>query len=74
MVDGNDRNAPTRILRQLGNAADRLHVAGTKRGGRVRDIPLAHVPAVAPLSRDRFEKLFRKRMEGRITPYDLRRT
>lgn len=54
--------------------ADRIHIAGTKRGGRVRDVPLVRVPAPPPLSRDRFEKLFRLRMEGRVTPYDLRRT
>ena len=54
--------------------ADRVHIGGTKRGGRVRDVPLVRAPAVPTLSRDRFEKNFRERMQGRITPYDLRRT
>ena len=55
--------------------ADRIHVSGTKRGGRNRDIPLVREPDVPPLSRDRFEKLFRQRMKDTtITPYHLRRT
>lgn len=54
--------------------ADRIHVRGTKRAGRLRDIPLARRPAVPRLSRDRFEKRFRARIGGQFTPYDLRRT
>ncbi len=53
---------------------DRIHVKGTKRAGRVRDVPLVRAPAVPRLSRDRFEKLFRLRLKGSVTPYDLRRT
>jgi integrase len=54
--------------------ADRVHINGTKRGGRVRDVPLVRVPAVPRISRDWFEKSFRKRFDSVITPYDLRRT
>jgi hypothetical protein len=54
--------------------SDRIHIAGTKRGGRVRDVPLARAPSVPRLSRDRFERVFRERMQQVITPYDLRRT
>jgi hypothetical protein len=54
--------------------ADRIHIAGTKRAGRVRDVPLIRVPNVPRLSRDRFEKLFRLRFKGEVTPYDMRRT
>lgn len=54
---------------------DRVHIAGTKRGGRVRDVPLIQPPAPPSLSRDRFEKLFRERMsDAGVTPYHLRRT
>lgn len=53
---------------------DRIFIDGTKRGGRVREVPLAREPAVPRLSRDRFEKRFRLRMKGTYTPYDLRRT
>jgi integrase len=55
--------------------ADRIHIGGTKRGGRVRDVPLIQAPALPPLSRDRFQRLFRERMRATgLTPYDLRRT
>lgn len=54
--------------------ADRIHIIGTKRGGRVRDIPLTRAPSVPRLSRDRFERVFRARCQSVITPYDLRRT
>lgn len=53
--------------------ADRVHIDGTKRGGRVRDVPLIRAPATPKLSRDRFQRRFRER-EKSITPYDLRRT
>lgn len=54
--------------------ADRLHISGTKRKGRDRDVPLVRTPDQPPLSRDRFEKLFRRRFAGVVTPYQLRRT
>lgn len=52
----------------------RVHIEGTKRRGRVRDVPLVRVPAVPMMHRQTFEKKFRERFSGRITPYDLRRT
>ena len=52
---------------------DRLHIKGTKRSGRERDVPLVRVPTVPPISRDWFEKSFRVRFND-ITPYDMRRT
>jgi integrase len=54
--------------------ADRIHIDGTKSGGRVRDVPLARKPMVPRLSRDRFQRVFRERIKGAFTPYDLRRT
>ncbi|HEY7236544.1 MAG TPA: hypothetical protein VH539_20455 [Gemmatimonadaceae bacterium] len=54
--------------------SDRVHIKGTKRDARVRDVPLVRAPTVPQLSRDRFEKNFRTRFDGAITPYDLRRT
>jgi integrase len=54
--------------------ADRVHIDGTKRSGRVRDVPLIQAPAVPRLSRDRFTRVFRERLQSVITPYDLRRT
>lgn len=53
---------------------DRVHIDGTKRAGRVRDVPFIQAPAVPRLSRDRFTRVFRERLQGVITPYDLRRT
>jgi hypothetical protein len=39
--------------------SDRIHIGGTKRGGRVRDVPLDPSAALPPLSRDRFvQRLF----------------
>jgi len=54
--------------------ADRVHIYGTKRQGRDRDIPLVRRPDLPPITRDRFEKIFHKRFAGVITPYQLRRT
>lgn len=53
--------------------ADRIHVQGTKRAGRVRDIPLARRPAVPTMHRRTFEDKLRERTSA-IQPYDLRRT
>lgn len=53
---------------------DRVVIHGTKAGGRERMIPLVLAPVVPPLSRDRFEKLFRERIGKAFTPYHLRRT
>jgi integrase len=54
--------------------SDRVHIDGTKTGGSVRDVPLVRRPDRPPLSRDRFEKVFRTRFHRVITPYQLRRT
>lgn len=55
--------------------ADRIHIGGTKTAGRNRDVPLVRIPSLPPLSRDRFQRLFRERMKATgLTPYDLRRT
>jgi hypothetical protein len=52
---------------------DRVHIEGTKREGRVRDVPHVRALQRPPLSRDRWEKLMRVRATG-VQPYDLRRT
>lgn len=53
--------------------ADRIHVEGTKREGRVRDLPLVRRPAVPAMHRRTFEDKLRERTSA-IQPYDLRRT
>lgn len=54
--------------------ADRVAVAGTKRSGRVRDVPLVMVPPIPTWEHRRtFEDKFRERTRE-FTPYDLRRT
>lgn len=54
--------------------ADRVHIDGTKREGRVRDVPLVRAPAVPAMHRRTFEDKLRERTARAITPYDLRRT
>ena len=54
-------------------AADRVHIAGTKRRGRIRDVPLVHMPAVPAMHRRTFEDRIRERTTI-ITPRDFRRT
>lgn len=53
--------------------ADRIHVSGTKREGRERDVPLVLSPVVPRMHRRTFEDAIRERTAA-ITPYDLRRT
>lgn len=53
--------------------ADRVHVEGTKRGGRIRDIPLVRSPVVPKFGRRKFEDDLRDRTRA-IVVYDLRRT
>ncbi len=53
--------------------SDRVHIAGTKRKGRVRDVPLVRAPAVPSMHRRTFEDKVRERVPA-ITVYDLRRT
>ena len=53
--------------------ADRVHIIGTKRAGRIRDVPLVRRPAVPKFNRRKFEDDLRERTRE-ITVYDLRRT
>ena len=53
---------------------DRVHVVGTKRAGRVRDVPLVRAPAAPAMHRRTFEDKLRERTGRAITAYDLRRT
>jgi hypothetical protein len=53
---------------------DRVHIAGTKREGRVRDVPLVLAPGVPRMHRRTFEDKVRVRTNRAITVYDLRRT
>lgn len=53
--------------------ADRVHVGGTKRSGRVRDVPLVKAPVVPKYNRRKFEDDLRERTRA-IVVYDLRRT
>lgn len=52
---------------------DRVHINGTKRGGRDRDIPLVRVPTRPKIHRRTFENVVRKRTRDH-TAYDLRAT
>lgn len=52
---------------------DRIHIEGTKREGRVRDVPLVLALATPAMHRRTFEDKLRERT-SKITPYDLRRT
>lgn len=51
-----------------------IHIEGTKREGRVRDVPLVLLPARPAVHRQTFEKKFRDRTMRAFQPYDLRRT
>lgn len=53
--------------------ADRIHVGGTKREGRNRDVPLVRVPTAPKFNRRKFEDDLRERTRS-IVVYDLRRT
>ena len=53
---------------------DRVHIEGTKRESRVRDVPLIFPPAVPRIHRRTFEDKLRERTSRAMTPYDLRRT
>lgn len=54
--------------------SDRVHIQGTKREGRVRDVPLVRVPSPPRMHRRTFEDKLRERTDRKIRPYDLRRT
>lgn len=53
---------------------DRVSIYGTKREGRVRDVPLLRWPASPAMHRRTFEDKVRSRTQRAITVYDLRRT
>jgi hypothetical protein len=52
----------------------RIHIEGTKREGRVRDVPLFLTPTRPTIHRRTFENRFRERTGRVYQPYDLRRT
>jgi hypothetical protein len=54
--------------------ADRIHIEGTKRAGRVRDVPVVMPLAVPRMHRRTFEDKLRERSARSIMPYDRRRT
>lgn len=56
------------------NQGTHIRVVGTKREGRVRDIPLVMAPVVPSMHRRTFEDKLRERTSRAIVPYDLRRT
>lgn len=53
---------------------DRIHIAGTKRAGRVRDVPRVQIPVAPTMHRRTFEDKLRARANGAFQSYDLRRT
>jgi len=56
---------------------DRIHISGTKREGRDRDVPLVRVPVSPSMHRGTFEEKVRIRSRGNnltMTVYDFRRT
>jgi hypothetical protein len=53
---------------------DRIHIEGTKRAGRVRDVPLVLRPAVPRMHRRTWEDKVREQTGRAIVAYDLRRT
>jgi integrase len=54
--------------------AAHVRIQGTKREGRVRDVPLIFPPSVPRIHRRTFEDKLRERTSRAIVPYDLRRT
>lgn len=54
--------------------ADRIHIAGTKRDSRVRDVPLVYRIPRPAFPRWRFDRRLAELAGGRVQPYDFRRT
>lgn len=54
--------------------SDRVIIGGKKRKGRKRDVPLVLVPKAPAMHERTFADKLRKRTNGRLQPYDLRRT
>lgn len=52
---------------------DRLHIEGTKRAGRVRDIPRWTVVTRPGISFSHFKRTLREMTGGKVRPYDFRR-
>lgn len=52
---------------------DRVHVAGTKRAGRVRDVPLVDVPVRPEITRAGLKSAL-DRLEEKVSPYQARKT
>jgi len=52
---------------------ERIHVAGTKRDGRVRDVPLVDLPTRPELTRAGFRSALR-RLDQTVTPKLARKT
>jgi hypothetical protein len=51
-----------------------IHIDGTKRAGRVRDVPDVGRCVTPPITRSYFEKIFRATLGATLVPYDLRRS
>lgn len=51
-----------------------VHIAGTKREGRVRDVPNVGVPYLPSMHPKTFSDKLSERTNGKVAPYDLRRT
>lgn len=64
---------PAEYWGEWNTLSDRVHVEGTKRSGRVRDVPLVRAPVVPKYGRRKFEDDLRERTRA-IVVYDLRRT
>lgn len=54
--------------------ADRVHIEGTKREGRRRDVPLLWAPVTPTIHFRTMENGIRERSGRAVSPYDLRRT
>jgi integrase len=54
--------------------ADRIHVAGTKRKGRVRDVPKIHTPKPPTMHTQTWSRKVTSRTRHAVQPYDFRRT
>lgn len=54
--------------------ADRIHIRGTKRSGRVRDVPRVMALRKPTISEAVFRKRLKLATEGLVTPYDFRHT
>lgn len=65
---------PSELYGEWETMADRVRIYGTKREARARDVPLIVPPAVPRISKDNFRKKINKLTNGRVEPYDFRRS